>query len=503
MSRRTIERTQASPGNEISQARSSPSEPAGQADQPPFEDEDNLELPVRRADGLHDANLAAAFEDAHQHRVGDPERRHEQGHRGHARHPAEDEQVGQPLALDVLDDRPAPHAEGFDFVHDLLDVLGKSSIKRTALGEPPARERPGHVGSGQPPSAGGGSGPCRRGTGSRRLSSHHRSTRGRSRRRGSRQRRRPSRPSSIPAGSAFAQGRDLFGSQAESVECVRGFARRVGGGPSARPGRRPSTGPENETSKLGPSSRPRISTRRGLPMTWSRSESSTRPIRCANISEIRTDRSSSDSNGRPTTTPLAELGLLAGAGGEARVLGPVAEGSRRPARRRSGPGAGRGGIRASVSSRPGVRLISSPWASPCRDCRARTLRIRSRRPGDIRPATFTSSAAPASIARQPGTTVTFRATSPPARLALDRPLHPLVDRQARGEHERPEDDAQGRQAGAQLLPAERGQGETEQVDPAHGTVLHPIPIRRHPPRSARRPVGRPGRCNSRPVPRRG
>ena len=40
----------------------------------------------------------------------------EQGHRGHARHPAEDEQVSQPLALDVIDDRPALHVERFDLV---------------------------------------------------------------------------------------------------------------------------------------------------------------------------------------------------------------------------------------------------------------------------------------------------------------------------------------------------------------------------------------------------
>ena len=85
-------------------------------------DEERLELPVRRADGLHDADLAAPFEDAHQHRVGDPERRDEQGHPGHSRHPAEDEQVGQPLALDHLDDRPAPQAKGFDLLDDLLDV---------------------------------------------------------------------------------------------------------------------------------------------------------------------------------------------------------------------------------------------------------------------------------------------------------------------------------------------------------------------------------------------
>src|SRR5262249_38732972 len=38
------------------------------------------------------------------------------------RHPAEDEQVGEPLALDHLDDRPAPQADRLDLVDDLLDV---------------------------------------------------------------------------------------------------------------------------------------------------------------------------------------------------------------------------------------------------------------------------------------------------------------------------------------------------------------------------------------------
>ena len=43
-------------------------------------------------------------------------------------------------------------------------------------------------------------------------------------------------------------------------------------------------------------------------MTWSRSASSTRPIRYANISESRTDRSSSESNARPTMTRLRNSG---------------------------------------------------------------------------------------------------------------------------------------------------------------------------------------------------
>ena len=43
-------------------------------------------------------------------------------------------------------------------------------------------------------------------------------------------------------------------------------------------------------------------------MTWSRSASSIRPIRCANISESKTDRSSSESNDRPTTTRLRNSG---------------------------------------------------------------------------------------------------------------------------------------------------------------------------------------------------
>ena len=67
-----------------------------------------------------------------------------------------------------------------------------------------------------------------------------------------------------------------------------------------------------------------------------------------------------------------------------------------------------------------------------------------------------------------GVTVTFREKSLLARLAVDRLLDPLADREAGGEHERAEDDAQGGEHRPELLLPERGEGHDEQVSQSHG-----------------------------------
>ncbi len=85
----------------------------------------------------------------------------------------------------------------------------------------------------------------------------------------------------------------------------------------------------SETLKLGPSSRPWISTRRGLPITCSRSASSTRPISVPRTPRRAvTDRLRQSESKRPADDdPLPELGVLSrGAGGDARLLRPVSQG---------------------------------------------------------------------------------------------------------------------------------------------------------------------------------
>ena len=107
MSRITIDRTQASPGYEAAQARSRPIPAPMRPISAPFDKEDELKVAVVGPDGFHDADLARSLQDAHQHRIGDPQRRDEQSHAGDACHPAEDQKINESLALDELDGRPA------------------------------------------------------------------------------------------------------------------------------------------------------------------------------------------------------------------------------------------------------------------------------------------------------------------------------------------------------------------------------------------------------------
>ena len=198
-----------------------------------------------------------------------------------------------------------------------------------------------------------------------------------------------------------------------------------------------------------------------------------------------------------------ELGVFPGARRGARFLGPVAQGRHDPDAddrdeppdvREPGQGVQtiRGQVdRLLVAALPGLagqdlaNPLATHWRHPPDDRHLVRLRLLDR----------PQSRSDRHLARDVSS----------ARLALDRPLDPLVDRQAGGEHERAEDHAQGRQECLQLLLAERGQGQDNHVDPAHEAISlsFPIAVTVPRPRSAHRPAGQRGRCGSRPVPRRG
>src|SRR5207244_438816 len=57
-------------------AQRDPEQPAGQADDRSFDQEDTADVRVGAADRLHDADLARALQDRHHHRVDDPESGH-------------------------------------------------------------------------------------------------------------------------------------------------------------------------------------------------------------------------------------------------------------------------------------------------------------------------------------------------------------------------------------------------------------------------------------------
>src|SRR6185312_10788658 len=78
--------------------------------------EDQPDLPILRADRLHDSDLTRAFKYRHDHRVRDPKRRHEQ------RNPTEqpehrvDDQKHRPDLIDLIHDRKTTKPE----LRDLL-----------------------------------------------------------------------------------------------------------------------------------------------------------------------------------------------------------------------------------------------------------------------------------------------------------------------------------------------------------------------------------------------
>src|SRR6185437_8659628 len=93
-----------------------------------LDEKDQLDLAILRADRLHDADLARAFEYGHDHRVRNPKRRDQQRDSTEQSEHRIDNQKNRPYLIDLIHDRKTAKPE----LGDLLSYCGQTRGIRNA-----------------------------------------------------------------------------------------------------------------------------------------------------------------------------------------------------------------------------------------------------------------------------------------------------------------------------------------------------------------------------------